>query len=617
MTGKTIGTYKILGSLGSGGFGDVWKCMAPDGSQVAIKALNPRHLHHDYADSIIKKFFKEAMILARLDHPHITKLIEFFPIEDNNYAIAMEYVEGVTLRDLLLSFSAPQPDIRGMEETITALEADSPTVLDSPGEDNKAHQTQDAGTGRGVMPRAMAMKIARQILDALNYAHSEGIVHRDIKAGNIMVDHLGQVKIMDFGIAAISDAPTQETQTSQRMFSIHYTAPERFENKKIDHRADIYSLGILFYEMFAGRKPFDSESSQAIMRQHIEARPAPPARHARDIPEALNRSILKALEKRPKDRFQSCLEFREALEKEISVSSKKKWLMAGAALLLPFLAWMAITFVQVNKKNPPPKNIAPENGLFTPAGVNEKGIPEFTHNRTGRVAALIPAGEFVMGSNRYASERPERKAKTGPYYIDRRPVTNRRFKKFVTENGHRTEAEKKGYGYVRTLSREWKKIQTARWDRPLGKNSAEDRLPVVQVSYHDALTYCRWAGGDLPTEAQWEKAARGTSGRAFPWGDHAPDETLARFGHPESALPAPVDPYEKGQSPYGALGMAGNVYQWCKDARAGEEGMAVLKGGSFIEGPESLRAANREKHPPDFQSNLFGFRCVYRDERSE
>jgi len=162
---------------------------------------------------VVKKFFHEAMILAKLDHPGITRLLEFFP-DGNNYAIVMEYVEGVELKRIL--------------------------------------QQQ-----KGYLPFEIAMKIARQALDAFQYALENGILHRDIKPGNIMIDNNGNAKIMDFGIAKMSSTASHDTAAS--MLSVHYTAPERFDqSREVDARSDIYSLGLVFYEMFAGRRPFFS-----------------------------------------------------------------------------------------------------------------------------------------------------------------------------------------------------------------------------------------------------------------------------------------------------------------------------------------------------------------------
>ena len=168
-----------------------------------------------------------------------------------------------------------------------------------------------------------------------------------------------------------------------------------------------------------------------------------------------------------------------------------------------------------------------------------------------------------------------------------------------------------------------KKVPTANWRSPDGVTSIEgkDDHPVTQVSYNDALAYCEWKGKDLPTEAQWEKAARGSEGNEYPWGNSEPDDTLANYDDIIGTTTA-VDLYQKGRSAYGVYDMAGNVNQWCKDFYATGErepenptGPAggkehVVKGGSFIVGVENLRAAHRDRYEPNYSSYLFGFRCA-------
>ena len=173
------------------------------------------------------------------------------------------------------------------------------------------------------------------------------------------------------------------------------------------------------------------------------------------------------------------------------------------------------------------------------------------------------------------------------------------------------------------IGRRWKKIEGASWRKPDGLTSTDgkDDHPVSQVSYNDAAKYCEWAQKGLPTEAQWEKAARGPEGNEYPWGNSEPNDTMANFDNIVGSTTA-VGSYDKGQSFYGLHDMAGNVYQWCQDWYAtgarqpknpagpdtGKE--RVIKGGSFIEGVESIRSANRDRYEPNYSSFLFGFRCA-------
>ncbi|ODS30682.1 MAG: hypothetical protein SCARUB_04203 [Candidatus Scalindua rubra] len=245
---------------------------------------------------------------------------------------------------------------------------------------------------------------------------------------------------------------------------------------------------------------------------------------------------------------------------------------------------------------------------------NEHGYDEFRFIKDGSIMVHIPEGNFIMGSEEYFDERPLRTVFQDEYYIDKFLVTNKEFRRFVEETQYQTDAEREGFGWVRT-GRRWKRVDGANWKKPDGITSIEgkDYHPVVQVSYNDALCYCRWAGKRLPTEAEWEKAARGPKGNKYPWGNSEPkDDTMANFDNYEDST-TPVNKYEKGLSHYGIYDMAGNVYQWTENwyKKRQEIGRRVIKGGSFIEGSESLRSASRDRYEPDYRSYLFGFRCAY------
>jgi len=692
MIGEKIGDYEIVQSLGKGGFGSVWKATSGDGVEVALKILNPQVLENQ---KVVTKFFHEAMILAKLDHPNICKLMEFFPSEDN-YAIAMEFVEGSELKKILQQNNGP-------------------------------------------LPFDAAYQIAKQTLDAFHYADQNGILHRDIKPANIMISKDGNSKIMDFGIAKMGTTASHDTAAS--MLSIHYTPPERFDKtKETDARSDIYALGLVFYEMFAGRRPFTATETTQIMFFHLNEIPDPPSKYDESLPPNVSEAISKALEKEPSDRFQTFKEFSNAMDtgeqidddataiidleatvmaEDLDISaarpapaaaeaeapkkkSKTLFISIAAAVLVAliggFFFWITrplpipgvtslnvsvvspgegyagdsfeiklitneiaeATFVvidgneytmegegtqwryvaKIDKPGDTPFSVfaknrkgvqgQPKEGTITAlmpkplptAEKNAKGFWVAPHPFDGSIMVIIPSGEFTMGSEEYSAEEPIQKIYLDTYFIDKYLVTNEKFQKFVDETGYETDAEKEGAGLVR-IGRRLKKLEGANWNMPDGLTSIDGKEthPVSQVSYNDALSYCQWAKKDLPTEAQWEKAARGPDGNQFPWGDKEPDDTMANFdnmiGHP-----APVDEYKKGQSHYGVFDMAGNVYQWCKDwfatgernpknpagPETGEE--RIIKGGSFSEGIDSLRSANRDRYEPTYSSFLYGFRCA-------
>ena len=264
-----IGNYYVSNLLGKGGFGSVWKGMTPDGEPVAIKVLNPDVIENERA---VRKFFHEAIILSKMDHPNICRFFDFFPYE-GNYAIVMDFVKGVELKSIL-------------EEQ------------------------------KGPLPMEQARKIAAQALDAFHYAHMKDILHRDIKPENISVDEEGTAKVMDFGIAKLSTSESQ--QTALFMISPQYTAPERFDannTEAVDHRSDIYSLGLVFYEMFTGTHPFQTDSPTEMIVAHVNTVPTPPDEIA-DVPREISDAIMRAVEKTPADRFEDFGAFKMALLNE-------------------------------------------------------------------------------------------------------------------------------------------------------------------------------------------------------------------------------------------------------------------------------------------------------------
>ena len=630
MINQKIGDYEITNALGKGGFGSVWMAKSSEGATVALKLLNPQALDNQ---KVVKKFFHEAMILAKLDHPNITKLLEFFP-DGDNYAIVMEYVEGIELKKLL--------------------------------------QQQ-----KGLMPFNQAYKIAIQTLDAFHYAHEHGILHRDIKPANIMIDKHGNAKIMDFGIAKMGTTASHDTAAS--MLSVHYTPPERFDkSREIDQRSDIYSLGLVFYEMFAGRRAFSATETSQIMFSHLNEIPEPPTKYSPNLPPQISKAISKALEKDPEDRFHDFKAFKQAVQLEQgeiddatsvvdleatmadatidvgavsmpappkaaeapAVAEKKKTPMAmiAAIVAVVLIGGGVGGYFYLKKESTPP--VTEQTQVATPAAPvvakkepapaakagpgekNAKGFNEVKNQKDGSIMVSIPAGEFTMGSDNYSAERPVQKISLDSYYIDKYLVTNEKFAKFIEESKYKTDAEKEGAGNVR-IGRRWKKVEGAIWKKPDGLTTIDgkENHPVSQVSYNDAAAYCKWAQKDLPTEAQWEKAAREPDANEYPWGNSDPNDTSANFDNIVGTT-TPVTEYEKGQSYYGVQDMAGNVYQWCKDwygtgERASKnptgpkEGKEhVIKGGSFIEGMESLRSANRDRYEPNYSSFLFGFRCA-------
>ncbi len=267
--------------------------------------------------------------------------------------------------------------------------------------------------------------------------------------------------------------------------------------------------------------------------------------------------------------------------------------------------------------------------------------------KDGMEMVYVPAGEFLMGSpdgEGDDDEHPQHTVYLDAFWIDKTEVTNAMFAKFVESEAYQTTAEKEGCGWVYQPDKDaWDCISGADWRHPRGPDSdlsGLDSHPVVQVSWFDAKAYCEWAGKRLPTEAEWEKTARGTDGRTYPWGNEWDVRTTSRLNFADKntnfdwsdkesddgyQYTAPVGSYPVGASPYGALDMAGNVWEWVADwydanyyanspsrnPTGPESGDArVLRGGSWDNYVGFVRAANRLRRNPDLRLDNLGFRCL-------
>lgn len=250
-------------------------------------------------------------------------------------------------------------------------------------------------------------------------------------------------------------------------------------------------------------------------------------------------------------------------------------------------------------------------------GLAWPGVPrllardEFLNRKDGSVLMRVPAGTFLMGSQDGDSdaldeEKPAHEVHLDEYWIGRCEVTNEQFARFVAETGHRTTAEMEG------LMASWRTVKD-RWG---------PQAPVVCVSWFDARAYCEWAGGRLPTEAEWEKAARGTDGRRYPWGNDR-DPSLAWCEQTSGGRPHPVGDLVAGASPYGCLDMAGNAWEWCSDWSAeyppgpvrnptgpGDGAYRVYRGGSWGMAAQYARAASRSDNIPGYCDVYLGFRLA-------
>src|SRR5205809_420498 len=251
------GRYELEEVLGHGGMAEVF--LGTDrvlGRRIAVKILSDRFARDN---SFVTRFRREAQSAAALNHPNVVSVFDTGS-DDGTHFIVMEYVQGKTLSQMLRD-------------------------------------------GAPLMPER-AVEIARGVADALSFAHRAGIVHRDVKPGNIMLTTTGDVKVMDFGIARATSSESL-TQTATVLGTATYFSPEQAQGDPVDARSDIYSLGVVMYEMLTGTPPFAGDTPVAIAYKHVKEDPVPPSSLNSDIPEGLNAIVLKCLAKDPDDRYQS------------------------------------------------------------------------------------------------------------------------------------------------------------------------------------------------------------------------------------------------------------------------------------------------------------------------
>jgi serine/threonine protein kinase len=638
LTGHKIMGYVLERKLGKGGMGEVYLGVQPAlGQRVAVKILDPVLARNA---ELRERFIQEARIQVKLRHPGIVQ-VHTADTEGEPLALILEYVEGSTLDSLLRK--------------------------------------------QGRLPLGEALPIFRQVLDAVEHAHEAGVVHRDLKPPNIMVA-AGTAKVMDFGIAKVLGG-TKLTRTGTTMGSAHYMSPEQvLGSKQLDHRTDIYSLGATFYEVLAGQPPFAAMASEAtdsifsIMEAHVRKEPPDPRERAPDLPEAVAALLLRCLAKKPAARYQSASELRAALLDLVDAAAADAHDPPRSGEAPTFLDTRAVSPEEAAPRSPPPdassaspRTIAPAPrpvarkrsaaiglaaallvvgsvGLLlwkrsgseaghpgpppptpspaaapapapapapspAPSPAPDASAKTITNDKDGSVLVLVAAGSFLRGSaagegegEGEGDERPQRSMHLDAFYIDKQEVTVARYRKCVRA-GTCTAPDTGGY---------------CNW----GKSDREDH-PVNCVNWEQARRYCAWAGGRLPSEAEWEKAARGTDGRRYPWGSEG--ATCARAVMAAAGCwkdrTWPVGSKPSGDSPCGAQDMAGNVWEWVNDwygkdyyasspARnppgPSSGNWRVVRGGSWIEFAGSVRAAYRfYSSPPAFRFNhVVGFRCA-------
>jgi len=554
------GKYRIISRLGGGGMGVVYRGEHIFMQRtVAVKTLSPRLMRTVKYENMLRK---EAMLASRFNHPNAVMLHDFGYAEDGmTFYLVMEYLRGRTLRRELKRL--------------------------------------------GVILEDRVLGIMRQASSAMAAAHAAHIIHLDIKPENIMlVDNPFEgkdiVKVLDFGVSRFTGAHAQaavagrekELAKPERVLgTLRYMSPEQIVSEDVDERSDVFSLGVVMYEMVTGRYPFEAKTKRKLIQNIIQNDPSPFRRIAPHlkISETLEKVIFRAIEKDAADRQANAGELMSAIERA-SVEREAARLKVGLAAQ------------QLKPMEPADYTRGQKLRMFIrrKLKVNKKPTPEQLMAPDGMV--YVPPGDFKMGSDSGAQDESPKHARfVDGFYIDKCLVTNRQYKAFVEATGHEPPGN-------------WKTVS-----HPAGMAD----YPVTHVTWFDAKAYCAWANKRLPTEAEWEKGARGVDGATYPWGNYWKHNICNWGGMASSNGPrcAPVGHFKLDVSPYGCQDMAGNVKEWVEDwyekyylstivnPDYGQK-FRVLRGGSCeVMDRHLLKVSKRSRARPN-ERGLWGFRCA-------
>ncbi len=645
-----LGKYDILEEIGRGGFGIVYQ--AKDTTLDRLVALKVLHPQLTVDPKFIANFKREALNLAKVEHPNVVNIYEIGEIDGRLY-IAMRYLSGASLADRI---------------------------------------------AQGPLPRAEALRIIQQAAAGLGAGHKKGVVHRDVKPGNILFDADGRAVVADFGVARavqLSSVGTS-TQTGGGVGTPYYRPPELWRGSPPPSPAtDVYSLACVLYEMLTGEALFQGETPDQVLTRHVLDE-AGDLMDGKKCPADLRPALAQALAKDPSQRPETMAAFCAALQRDdpgetaapvvrsaavkpskpagvkvgdqepqriasnrtsvrkpVKSGDKKKygwlWIAGGGAigLMVLVLAILAVVILwpKGEDKETPAAQATDVPALAETEEPAESSATARTNPVDGAAMVYVPAGDFLMGTSDeeldwileqswcsncerdwFEDEQPQHTVDLDAYWIYQYEVTNEQFAVFVAETGYETTAEEGGSSWVYQEGTGWDEVDGAYWAAPEGPGSSvngKDDYPVIHVSWDDAVAYCEWAGGGLPTEAEWEKAARGTDGRRYPWGDGEPTCSFTQY-RACGGQTVSVGSFPAVTSPYGALDMAGNVWEWVADwydadyysqspddnpLGPGSGTYRVLRGGSWGNYERYLRVSYRDGLNPVNAYDDHGFRC--------
>jgi formylglycine-generating enzyme required for sulfatase activity len=466
-----IGKYELQEFLG-GGMSHVYRSKdTVIGRTVAVKILTEAGCN----DPEVKaRFLAEARMAGNIAHDNILHIYDYGEDELHRPFIVMEFLRGEDLR----------------------------------------HAIRNQHTG----DLKDKLKIALQLAQALQYVHTQKIIHRDIKPENVHLTPNGVVKLMDFGIAKTEGL--QMTRAGYVLGTPYYMSPEQVTGQNITEQVDVYSFGVLLFELLAGVKPITGDTVErifySILNEPLNLEPVCQA----GVPQSVCDLIVKCTAKDPAQRPQGFAPIITELENLIAGLTAPTMVMEAAAPVVAPAppsrpAWLIPVAAVVL--------LAAVAGCYFALRPKGPSLPQSIATPTGEMV-LVPAGPFLFGKDKEAA------TPLPAFYIDKTEVSNAAYASFCNATQRKVPE----------------------------KFSDDPKLPVVNVSILDAQAFAKWAGKRLPTAREWEKAARGTDGRIYPWGN---EQDSARANVDTHQL-RPVTDFATGASAFGALNLVGNVWEF-------------------------------------------------------
>jgi serine/threonine protein kinase/formylglycine-generating enzyme required for sulfatase activity len=677
-----LGDCRIIREIGRGGMGVVYLAEdVPLHRHVALKVLAPAVASNDWA---IARFRTEARAAGRLNHPAIVP-VHSFGVDRGVHFIVSDLVEGETLHARLSTTrSGRASELSGKKPPSAPA---SPEVRPSGSPSESVEELPGVVTLKPDELR-VAVEIAATVAEALDHAHEKSIIHRDVKPGNIIIDDEGCPHLTDFGLAR--DLETDSlTRTGVLAGSFYYMSPEQAlaHRVAIDHRTDIFSLGVVLYELLTLRRPFGGRTSQQVLHAVSFHDPRRIRAVSPAVPRDLEVVCLKALEKNPDDRYQTAGALADDLRRFLAgepVHARPPGILrrvrrfvalhravsaaAAAVVTMTVLGAVVVTRLPVSGMSTlivtadvedarveirkiDLMSRRPMAGLDLGAATVDRmdvepgfyrivvsadgvGFSEHTRflepDRSYRIdATILPTSEVTVGMIEIAAgpfpfgmdppAYPSHELRTvecDAFWIDKTEVSNGEYRIFLEETGH-------------PKPEFWGGVYRPEWDH----------LPAVGVTWDDARAYAEWAGKRLPTELEWERAARGLNGLLYPWGNdpvptndiavlgrprettqsHTQDEqafrdAYAEFAHAVAAVPAG----SSDVSPEGLLHVLGNASEWTASPY-----FRVEDGEPMILPFTMIGKGNHWGFPPDaanlrliqemwhlWSQNSLGFRCA-------